>query len=341
MKTIEITDRRLAPKTAKELRTKREWEGGLVRATGPIGTIAAGTLFEVVKNFRGLHLHTLPTECCGSREDPHTKVAQTDVEYLGHPLGADGRPLGRWMASEWFARQKQRAPRPRPAAELKDHRVRIRPTHKNEAELEVLADAHGPWARVGTLSRSGTVGWWYYRWSPDRTSAAGATVDAHLCAGVALERIDGKLLRTRRRPWIGAVVQSLRGLGTRAESDPAGTFYLVTDNHGGLEMRTLACRTCEHTHTICKVPETDVRYLGHVRDTSNYHRLYATARTMRANGRGPAAAPTFWRPVEDDGPIRIETRGSAERWTPTATIERDARDRIRIHTAEGVVVEPE
>ena len=342
MKTIDTEGRKLIVKSRRQLAKKAEWRNAVVRAREPIERLPAGILLEVCENFRGVRVRTLPSACCGTRESPNSKIAEARLEYLGHPAEADGEAVSPWDIADWFRKWSQPAPVPRTADECRANRARITPVRYGKAELQVRGDSHGPWTQVAELATSADEDWWYCTWTTGSSSVDGAKQDGPVCAGIALETVDPKLLRTRRRPWVGAIVRSARQLPARGGLMPAGMFYIVTENYGGLEMRALACRSCHHTHSVRGIRERDVAYIGHVPEERSVHSLHEVASGMLANGQGPEAAPTRWRAVgEDQGAMRrIETRGSAEGWTPVARARRDERRRVSFKDAEGNRLEP-
>ena len=96
----------------------------------------------------------------------------------------------------------------------------------------------------------------------------------------------------RKSEWEGAIVQTLIGVRNRGGGLPAGTYWLVTRNHGGLELTSLPCRCCGFRLHIIKVNEREVTYVGHLagRDESALKDYQARAVTdkWRINGAEPA-----------------------------------------------------
>ena len=337
MHTIEIDGRRLVVKTGGELARKADWRNAVVRAREPIERLPAGTLLEVCENFRGVRVRTLPSTCCGSRETPGSKIAEARLEYLGHPADADGEPVRSWDIASWLNDWRQPAPSPRSEADCLPNRIGITAVRYRKAELRVRGDGHGPWTTVAALATSAEPGWWYCTWATGSSSADGAGPKSTIFSGRALQKVDDIVLRRRRRPWIGAIVQSAKPLAARGGRMPAGMFYIVTENYGGLEMRALACRQCHHTHNVDRVRESDVIYIGHVPKALSIQSLHEVASAMLVNGKGPKAAPTRWRAVAENGGAvrRIETRGSAETWTPVARARGDEQRRVTFEDMDG------
>ena len=103
-------------------------------------------------------------------------------------------------------------------------------------------------------------------------------------------------MRRRRSTWEGAVVKTLERIENRGGAMPAGSYWLVLRNRGGLELVSLPCRCCGFQLRVLKVGESSVEYLGHVTDEkgripSGYFRPDAT-RKLRINGPEPPRAGT-------------------------------------------------
>ena len=91
---VVLEGRRLTRKTPKTLRKKREWGGGIVRAKSRVsnchGMLPAGSYYQIIQNYGGLELLSLPCRCCGFRLHV-SKVGEHEVDYLGHPEGTEDR----------------------------------------------------------------------------------------------------------------------------------------------------------------------------------------------------------------------------------------------------------
>lgn len=98
---IDLEGRRLVRKSARTLRKKAEWHGGIVRAKVRIqsgqGTLPPGSCYQVMRNYAGLGLLSLPCRCCGIRVHVG-KVAESDVDYVGH-VQVDDRII-HWYEAE-------------------------------------------------------------------------------------------------------------------------------------------------------------------------------------------------------------------------------------------------
>lgn len=108
-------------------------------------------------------------------------------------------------------------------------------------------------------------------------------------AGLRLLRRTPRELK-RKANWAYAIVRSKREVGG-AERTPAGTLWLVTRNHGGLELEALPCRCCERQTFVGGVPEDHVTYIGQLPDETGApyddHRAREAARKLAVNGRRP------------------------------------------------------
>ena len=67
----------------------------------------------------------------------------------------------------------------------------------------------------------------------------------------------------RKKDWVGGRVVSLCPIANGYGSLPAGTTFEVRNSFGGLSLKSLPCRHCGFALFVRKVPESDVRYLGH------------------------------------------------------------------------------
>ena len=89
----ELDGRRLTVLPRAELRRKGAWRGAIVRTRERVrntrGGMPAGTLWQVLRNYGGLELLSLPCRRCGFRLEI-TKVGEHEVDYLGHVMGRDG-----------------------------------------------------------------------------------------------------------------------------------------------------------------------------------------------------------------------------------------------------------
>lgn len=75
----------------KKPKRKRDWHGLKVRSRqefrNGLGSVPAGTVFTVERNFSGMHLISDPCQCCGVRFRI-SKVPEADVEIIEAPPDA-------------------------------------------------------------------------------------------------------------------------------------------------------------------------------------------------------------------------------------------------------------
>ncbi|MCY4509416.1 MAG: hypothetical protein OXG35_20995 [Acidobacteria bacterium] len=86
--------------------------------------------------------------------------------------------------------------------------------------------------------------------------------------GMTLVRRTDAELRRRKSSWHGAIVRAVRPLSNRTGTVPRGTLMQVKLNRGGLDLKAPPCRCCGTALRIRGVPEADVEYLGHRRNTA-------------------------------------------------------------------------
>ena len=112
---IELAGRRLLRKSAQALRKKAAWGGGIVRAKIRVsngqGVLPAGSYYQIVRNYGGLELVSLPCRCCGFRLHV-SKVGEHEVDYLGHR--EDDEDAVQWyrgqpVLDEWRVNGAERA----------------------------------------------------------------------------------------------------------------------------------------------------------------------------------------------------------------------------------------
>ena len=109
-------------------------------------------------------------------------------------------------------------------------------------------------------------------------------------AGLRLLRRTPRELKERKANWAYAIVRSHGEIGDR-ERMPAGTLWLVTRNHGGLELEALPCRCGRRQAFVDRVPEEQVTYIGQLPDSRGEpcadDRAREAARELAVNGCAP------------------------------------------------------
>ena len=91
----------------------------------------------------------------------------------------------------------------------------------------------------------------------------------------------------RKVAWDGGIVRAKVGVGNSQGRLPAGSYYLIIRNHGGLELLSLPCRCCGFRLHVSKVEEHEVDYLGHPEneeDCTHWHRGRPSLNDWRVNG---------------------------------------------------------
>lgn len=100
-----------------------------------------------------------------------------------------------------------------------------------------------------------------------------------------LRKTPGEL--AKKGDWADAVVRSTSELGLAGDRMPAGTFWIVKRNYGGLELRSFPCRCCGKQSFVGRVGEDEVTYIGHLPASDNWlerRKAREAADRMRLNG---------------------------------------------------------
>ena len=106
--TVTIEGHELHKLDAKTLEKKANWKGAVVRSRRRIhnghGSLPADAYWQVLRNYGGLELYSLPCKCCGFRL-MSAKVSEQDVEYIGHIPNRQDEihhwTLARTAADDW------------------------------------------------------------------------------------------------------------------------------------------------------------------------------------------------------------------------------------------------
>ena len=335
----QVGDVEIAIVEAAALRTKRNWIGAIVKSTADQRNGEAEQLAEVTRNYRGVTMLTLPTKCCGSRW--YAKAEQDQLDYVGHTIDAQGKASnGAMDRRKW---DEVRINPPEKTTTASEELARI--VDYENGTVRLLVRTRGSaWTPVAELRKSGSQ----WRLTEIKPSGAGMPDggEAAELAGYPLVRLGRKTLTARRSAWPGAVVRSLWPVSNGRGRQPKGMYYLVTWNHGGLDLTSLPCAGCRKQMRSCGIGENAVEYLGHVagddraplepRDAERRTRIWVV------NGDGHTTTATQWRidaREADRGRLFVSASGDhGSNWVDTAVLEegsdgtwiRDARTRERL-----------
>ena len=157
-------------------------------------------------------------------------------------------------------------------------------------------------------------------------------------AGLRLLRKTPRELR-RKSEWACAIVRSDHEVGHGSDRMPAGTFWLVRRNYGGLELQSFPCRCCGKQSFVGPVPEDDVTYIGQLPEGSggwhDRHRAGEAARRTPLNGCAceAAAERCAVERIRDRVAAAVDQRRPSEH---TVVIGADADARRRVLDAAAI-----